>query len=857
MAEDQNQRNHKNSETSANTYNLEQQNPSLREQIMANRGQKDDGELATSQLHTAARFEQVDTVRRLIRAGDYSLYKADMNIHGYTPLHFAAMAINPNAEIAKMLIQSVHGKRGLWLNAQTLDRFGGNTALHLAAANVNVTRDFVQHFEQADSLLLNSENDTPYHVAAKSSNPEAIIHMLQTFSPTNNDWDVDKVDRGNVDKVKKPDEVRKPKDKVINICARNGNAKAVALLIKHGADISRGVLHEIVLESVRNPEKIGNLLSVYQTIVDNAVTWRGLEQQADFLKVKGSDCYMELFRKIMIWLLTTPVGKNMYGGKNVVQCALEHGAYKMFWRIINTKYVFRTDGDETRKWLGEISENDATVDTSKKKISDKQNDIMKSRYHWTVFDVTNFVKETIPPKDVNSDKKTAGCKNTENIPLTSSESAVIGNEIQHMDQETTQPNNVPNERNFDDLPALSRPYLADLLLAFDQWRSSKVLRRQPLKELTQPYITMLQRLYLILGLIQIVFMVCFTAFHMPTPCSLARLFNASSALCNSTGSSSIINSVNTDISVVSHQRSWTSVLWLIWPVILIAATLLTTFYYVKQVSEASKKQSEKLVVKSKDLRLSVWRKCLPLFRHLLLPTLFCIAVFVWANIYLAGKTYDNYVEISGMVLLFGWIVTLYFLGAVSQNFSIFTLVLGKIIAKDMPSFMLFFGFTVVAFTFAMHALRMSVCSPNEFMADTFFSVLSSAFGIGDFFEATMTDSTCAGASTLYLFEIIYFLYICATMIILLNVLIAMMNHRYEKARPKAENIRRCQMLSIMTALERHKTLSNVLKKCLMPNRPDISYSYEYGNRGSLFFNNKLRRWYLRLVLPVDEQIKKR
>jgi len=97
MAEDQNQRNHKNSETSANTYNFEQQNPSLREQIMANRGQKDDGELATSPLHTAARFEQVDTVRRLIRAGDYSLYKADMNIHGYTPLHFAAMAINPNA----------------------------------------------------------------------------------------------------------------------------------------------------------------------------------------------------------------------------------------------------------------------------------------------------------------------------------------------------------------------------------------------------------------------------------------------------------------------------------------------------------------------------------------------------------------------------------------------------------------------------------------------------------------------------------------------------------------------------------------------------------------------------------------
>jgi len=37
---------------------------------------------------------------------------------------------------------------------------------------------------------------------------------------------------------------------LLNICAINGNAEAVALLIQHGADLAKGVLHEIVIESV-------------------------------------------------------------------------------------------------------------------------------------------------------------------------------------------------------------------------------------------------------------------------------------------------------------------------------------------------------------------------------------------------------------------------------------------------------------------------------------------------------------------------------------------------------------------------------------------------------------------------------
>ena len=147
----------------------------------------------------------------------------------------------------------------------------------------------------------------------------------------------------------------------------------------------------------------------------------------------------------------------------------------------------------------------------------------------------------------------------------------------------------------------------------------------------------------------------------------------------------------------------------------------------------------------------------------------------------------------------------------------------------------------------------------------------------------MTDSRCASAGVQYLFELVYFFYVCSTMIVLLNTLIAMLNHRYEKSRPKAENIWRFRILSVMSALERHDTLKMVMNKCGIlnfsgdgeegegegnnctctggrsrTNEDDIVNVYEYNDKhsGSLFFNRKLKRYYLQLVLPVDEQLRK-
>ena len=71
---------------------------------------------------------------------------------------------------------------------------GENTALHFAARNVNVSSEFIDQLKLADTRIRNANGDTPFHVAAKSSNPQTIINMLKTFAPSKEGWDIDDVE---------------------------------------------------------------------------------------------------------------------------------------------------------------------------------------------------------------------------------------------------------------------------------------------------------------------------------------------------------------------------------------------------------------------------------------------------------------------------------------------------------------------------------------------------------------------------------------------------------------------------------------------------------------------------------------
>jgi len=74
------------------------------------------------------------------------------------------------------------------------------------------------------------------------------------------------------------------------------------------------------------------------------------------------------------------------------------------------------------------------------------------------------------------------------------------------------------------------------------------------------------------------------------------------------------------------------------------------------------------------------------------------------------------------------------------------------------------------------------CAKDVLVRTTVYDVLISALGIGSFFEETREELH----ERMGLFRIVFAFYICFTAIILLNVLIAMMNNRYEDAKRHAK-----------------------------------------------------------------------
>ena len=160
--------------------------------------------------------------------------------------------------------------------------------------------------------------------------------------------------------------------------------------------------------------------------------------------------------------------------------------------------------------------------------------------------------------------------------------------------------------------------------------------------------------------------------------------------------------------------------------------------------------------------------------------------------------YYSYLKATSMVVLFGWITTFYHFSHMILNFYVFSHVLKEIIIKDIfLSFQLVFLFMIVGFSFAIHVLRMAELPSDNlvFLSATVYDVFIAALGTGEYFQTAREQRTEAGIY-FQLFEVVVIVYLCVTAIVLLNVLIAVMNYRYDKAKLRAENFWRFYMLEI-------------------------------------------------------------
>jgi len=173
-----------------------------------------------------------------------------------------------------------------------------------------------------------------------------------------------------------------------------------------------------------------------------------------------------------------------------------------------------------------------------------------------------------------------------------------------------------------------------------------------------------------------------------------------------------------------------------------------------------------------------------------------------------------------MVFLFGWMTNFVLFSGITKELHVFLMVLKEIIIKDMIlNFSLVFIFTVVAFSCTLHALRMMITSHHDVPTrTTIYDIFMSALGVGDFIERVTEDSEDIESSMGLLFAV-YALYVCFTLIILMNILIAMLSNRYEDARQRAENVWRFETVKTAQIIEDF----NVFRKFI--HIDDLTFGY--------------------------------
>ena len=584
---------------------------------------------------------------------------------------------------------------------------------------MNVTRLFIEKLKLANARLQNSNGDTPFHVAAKSRKPKTIIYMLNTFAPSRGGWDIDDADRN-----------REKKPTLLSICACNGNAKAVALLIQHGADLSTDVLRDIVFKSVECPEKTEQLLAVYRVIVDNAVTWRCLEDNMK-LTPKGSNQYDECLRETMMWLITRPDKPDW----NVIKCAIQTGASGILEEILNTRGVFRFDSAEKRE---------------------------------TWYDVTNFTP----------DSKGIVTRTTEDDPTHQSNKRYV----QQYPQDTR------------------RLYMWYLSKSSAKWIEKKIFETEPINGLTKLYIGFSQMYYFLMAVLHLIYMICFSIYYIPTTCSLIENFNlnASAFSCRS-----VAENTPTDApSFLSSSVSW---LWLLWPVILLTMhTLggLLPLYILVHVVRIVLFVLNAIISRFVNEEYKwPWSESLTSISQQVTTIVFCTSVFVWYQF--GNNSHYLCINATSMVLLFGWILDFFFFSNTMMKLCLFSQVLSEIIVKDIVmSFLLVFLFTFLGFSFAMHTLRMSELPSDDVvhLGATAYNVFIAALGTGEYFQIARNERSRSGLH-FDLFDVFVIAYLCVTAIILLNVLIALINHRYDKAMQRAKNVWHFQMLAMSFSMK--------------------------------------------------------
>ena len=147
---------------------------------------------------------------------------------------------------------------------------------------------------------------------------------------------------------------------------------------------------------------------------------------------------------------------------------------------------------------------------------------------------------------------------------------------------------------------------------------------------------------------------------------------------------------------------------------------------------------------------------------------------------LIGHQHSNHDYVLAVALCIGWLGSLSFTRGF-KGIHYFYKMLIHMIFNDVFRFAIVFGFVLVAFSFAFHALFQvsdSIATTYETPGDTLFLSFNMMLGMAEIFDADFDSGMAAVGRTATFAKVVYLFYIALSAIILLNLLIAMMNDSY-------------------------------------------------------------------------------
>ncbi|XP_064637428.1 transient receptor potential cation channel subfamily V member 5-like [Lineus longissimus] len=172
--------------------------------------------------------------------------------------------------------------------------------------------------------------------------------------------------------------------------------------------------------------------------------------------------------------------------------------------------------------------------------------------------------------------------------------------------------------------------------------------------------------------------------------------------------------------------------------------------------------------------------------------MFSLSTLTWLCFHFAGDI-DQDMPLS-LSMIFGWIFMLYFTRG-CRHICEFSIMMQKMFFQDCAYFIAVYSFFWLAFSTGMHVLLFYGNTPAPHFGNTLYHMLNIITDAGDKSSADGARRPAAAATLLSIYAVV-------SVVLLLNMLIAMMNTSYEAVKSSKTNVYRNQQLSIMLMLER-------------------------------------------------------